>query len=58
MLNMNNPQGIYEGLTKLRDKINNHRDLKNFSSELQNIEKEVTLFHAKAVNEILKDKLK
>jgi anhydro-N-acetylmuramic acid kinase len=49
------PQGIYEGLTKLRDKINNDRDLKTFSSELKNIEKEITLFHIKAINEILKE---
>jgi len=46
-------QGIYNELTKLRDKINSTLDLKKFSKEIKNIEKEITLFHAKTVNEIL-----
>ena len=48
------PQVIYKNLTRLRDKINNSKDLKKFSKEIKNVEKEITLFHAKAVNEIIK----
>ena len=48
------PQGIYKDLLKLRDKIKNSQDLKKFSKEIKNIEKEITLFHAKAVNQIIK----
>ncbi len=50
------PQGIYKDLTKLRDKIKSPKDLKKFSKEIKNVEKEITLFHAKAVNKILKKK--
>ncbi|RPG94542.1 MAG: anhydro-N-acetylmuramic acid kinase [Candidatus Pelagibacter sp. TMED253] len=48
------PQAIYKHLTKLRDKIKNLKDLKKYLKEIKNTEKEVTLFHAKAVNQILK----
>ncbi|OUW10892.1 MAG: anhydro-N-acetylmuramic acid kinase [Candidatus Pelagibacter sp. TMED166] len=48
------PKDIYIHLTKLRDKIKGSRDLKKNSKEIQNVEKEITLFHAKAVNQILK----
>ena len=48
------PQVTYKQLTKLRDKIKSSRDLKKFSTEIKNVEKEITLFHAKAVNQILK----
>ena len=48
------PQGIYKNLIKLRDKIKSSKDLKKFSKEVKNVEKEITLFHAKAVNKILK----
>ena len=48
------PKGIYRDLTKIRDKIKNSRDLKRFAKETKFIEKEITLFHARAVNEILK----
>ncbi len=48
------PQGICKNLTKLRDKIKSSKDLKNFSKEVKNVEKKITLFHVKAVNEILK----
>jgi len=48
------PQAIYKQLTKLRDKIKNSSDLKKFSKEIKNVEKEITLFHVKAVNQILK----
>ena len=48
-------QGIYKDLIKLRDKIESSKDLKKSSKELKNIEREITLFHAKVVNEILKE---
>ena len=48
------PKDIYRDLTKIRDKIKNSRDLKRFAKETKFIEKEITLFHARAVNEILK----
>ena len=48
------PQAIYKDLTKLRDKIKSSKDLKNFSKEIKKVEKEITLFHAKAVIQILK----
>ena len=48
------PQAIYKDLTKLRDKIKSSKDLKNFSKEIKKVEKEITLFHAKAVSHILK----
>ena len=48
------PQAIYKHLTKLRDKIKSSKDLKKFSKEIKNVEREITLFHAKAINQILK----
>ena len=48
------PQSIFRDLLEFRDKINNTKDLKKFSKEVKNIEKEITLFHFKAVEEILK----
>ena len=48
------PKDIYKGLTKLRDKIKSSKDLKKFSKELKSLEKEITLFHAIAVNKIVK----
>ena len=48
------PQPIYKYLTKLRDKIKSSRDIKKFSKEIENVEREITLFHVKAINQILK----
>ena len=47
-------QDIYKDLTTLRKKINNSRDLKKYLNELNELEKEITLFHAEAVNQIFK----
>ena len=44
---------LYQKLTNLRDKITNSKDLKNFFKDLNSIEKEITLFHAKIVNEMI-----
>ena len=51
------PKNIYEKLTKLRDKINISKDLKKNRKQIISIEKDITIFHAMAVNEILKKKL-
>jgi len=48
------PADIFKDLTKLRDEIKSSKDLKKFSKEVKNIEKRITLFHVRTVNEILK----
>ncbi|WP_415299525.1 anhydro-N-acetylmuramic acid kinase [Candidatus Pelagibacter sp. Uisw_134_02] len=44
---------LYQKLTNLRDKISNSKDLKNLFEDLNSIEKKITLFHAKIVNEMI-----
>ena len=51
------PYSIYQNLTKLRDKIKSSKDLKKHQKQVKTVEKEITIFHAKAVNEILAKKL-
>jgi anhydro-N-acetylmuramic acid kinase len=46
---------LYENLTVTRDKINASEDLKTLSTDLKALEREITLFHAEVVNEILKE---
>ncbi len=48
------PSSIYLNLIKLRDKIKKSKDLKKHQKQIKAVEKEITIFHAKAVNEILK----
>ena len=48
------PKNIYKNLTALRDKINSSKDLKKHKKDIKTVEKEITIFHAKAVNETLK----
>ena len=48
------PRSIYSNLTTLRDNIKNSKDLKKHQKKIQSVEKEITIFHAKAVNEVLK----
>ena len=50
------PKNIYKNLTTLRDKIKSSKDLKKHQKLVKSVEKEITIFHAKAVNEILKKK--
>ena len=50
------PKNIYKNLTTLRDKIKSSKDLKKRQKQIKVVEKEITIFHAKAVNEILKKK--
>ena len=47
---------IYQNIHKLKEKIHNFDDLKNFNKELIDLERKITLFHAKVVNEISGDK--
>ena len=42
-------------ILKIRDKINNSKDLELYEKELNNIEKEITLFHSKVTNEAIKE---
>ena len=46
---------FYQDLTSLRDKINSSKDLKRLSNDLKSVEKEITLFHAKVVNELIRE---
>ena len=48
-------KGLFEDLTSLRDKIYNLKDLNKMGPEIVSLEKEITLFHAKICNEIIKD---
>ena len=48
-------QRIYENIHNLKDKINDFEDLKHLSKKIQSLEKEITLFHADVVNEIVKE---
>ena len=48
-------QSIYENIHNLKDKINDSRDLRSLSKKIQSLEKEITLFHANVVNEIIKE---
>jgi len=48
------PKTIYNNLTTLRDKIKSSKDLKKHQKQIKSVEKEITFFHAKAVNETLK----
>ena len=50
------PKTIYNNLTTLRDKIKSSKDLKKYQKQIKSVEKEITVFHAKAVHEILKKK--
>ncbi len=48
-------ESLYGKLTRLRDKINYSKDLKILSNNLKSVEKNITIFHAKIVNEIIKE---
>ena len=48
------PNSIFKNLTTLRDKIKSSKDLKKYQKQIKSVEKEITIFHAKSVNEILK----
>ena len=44
---------LYQNLSNTRDKIFTSVDLKKLSKELKILEKEITLFHAKVVNDLI-----
>ena len=46
--------GSYENIHKLKEKINDSRDLTILSKEIQLLEKEITLFHTDVVKKIFK----
>ena len=48
------PKNTYKNLTTLRDKISSSKDLKKHQKKIKSVEKEITIFHAKVVNETLK----
>ena len=48
------PKDIHEDLIRLRGKIKNSKDLRKLSQKINKIEKRITLFHVKAVNQVLK----
>jgi len=48
-------QNIYENIHRVKEEINNLEDLENLSKKIQPLEKEITLFHSNAANEIIKD---
>ena len=43
---------IYEDIHKLKDNINNYKDLEKLSEETKELEKKITLFHGKAVKSL------
>ena len=47
---------IYQNIHYLKEKINNHNNSKIFTKELNDLERKITLFHAKVINEIGEDK--
>ena len=48
-------QEIYKNIHFLKEKINSSKDLKNYSDDIKNLERIITIFHAKATNEISKN---
>ena len=50
-------KNIYESIHKLKDKLNSHEDLKTLSKEIKELEKKITLFHAKVVKDLDYEKI-
>ena len=46
---------IYKNIHNLKDRINSKNNLKDFSKDLNILEKKITLFHAKVVKDITKE---
>tara|TARA_B100001123_G_scaffold220653_1_gene248851 strand:- start:627 stop:1703 length:1077 start_codon:yes stop_codon:yes gene_type:complete len=46
---------IYKNIHALKEEINDLKDLNNLSKKIQTLEKEITLFHAEAVNKIMSE---
>ena len=47
------PKNIYTNLVEIKDQIKSLKDLKRCKKQLQSLEKKITIFHSKVVNEIL-----
>lgn len=47
---------IYQDIHKLKEKIHNLNDIKNLTKELRDLERKITLFHAKVVKDIDSDR--
>ena len=47
-------EGLFKRIEKLRNKISSSEDLNTFSDEIKSLERDITLFNSKAVNETLK----
>tara|TARA_Y100001970_G_scaffold217928_1_gene267087 strand:- start:209 stop:1369 length:1161 start_codon:yes stop_codon:yes gene_type:complete len=45
-------RGLYKKICSIRDRIFNSKDLKKLSKELISLERDITLFHAKVVNDL------
>ena len=48
-------QEIYEKIHELKEKINNSEQISLFKSEVDNLEKKITLFHAEVVSFVIKE---
>ena len=48
------PENIYKDLILLRDKIKTAKDLKKHQKKIKSVEENITIFHAKSVEKILK----
>lgn len=46
---------LQENLINLRKKVRTTNDLNNYSKDLKNLEREITLFHSKIINEIINE---
>jgi len=45
-------QDIYKDIHKLKEKIHNTQHLETFKNEIENLERKITIFHAKIINEL------
>ena len=48
---------IYKNIHELKENINGPKDLKNLFKEVTELEKKITLFHAKVVGDLLQDNI-
>ena len=47
---------IYDNIHKLKDKINNRKNITDYAEDLKSLEREITLFHAKVVKKVLENR--
>ncbi len=45
-------ENIYQNIHELKEKINSKEDLEKFSKEIKELERKITIFHAKVIKEI------